>query len=1354
MRLLQLDNCAELSLTEDLLDNIPPYAILSHTWGTDRDELTFDDLHNGLGKSKAGYAKIQFCGQQARKDGLEYFWVDTCCINKASHAELSEAITSMFRWYRKAEKCYVYLSDVSSRKRDNDGQTQQTWVPAFRISRWFTRGWTLQELLAPASVEFFSREGELLGSKKTLEGRIQDITEIPISALQGAPLSDFNVGERMRWAMKRNTKRIEDKVYCLLGIFDVFMSPIYGEGKNAFVRLKDKIGRSYRSQLDEIGQTFSTSKSCRLGCHDTNPASMTTEETSLHDRRRNLLTSLSFDHMDSRRSTIESAYSTTCKWLLKHPAYVDWIDPNKLHQHHGFLWINGKPGAGKSTLMKFAHGYADREKPEHEILVSFFFNARGDDLERSTIGMYRALLFHLLKEAADLQMVWGEFHSSSGYQSQYPAWTIELLRELLSAAIARLGQRRLKCFIDALDECDEEQIREMIVFFEQLGQNAIENGNQLYICFASRHYPTIDIRSGRQLILEDEHGHDEDLAKYVQSHLRAGKGKYVDEIKMSIREKANGVFMWAVLVIDILNKEFLRGRIFAVRKRLQEIPAKLSDLFKDLLRRDCDNMTDLLLCLQWILFARRPLKREEFYFAMVAGLDPVPENMIEWNSERVTTDDMNRFVLNSSKGLAELTKSKMPTVQFIHESVRDFLIKDNGLCELWPELRKDLYSLSQDQLKQCCQNYLKVDISGYVSSSETLPKASSDSAKDLRQVLTTKFPFLEYASQHVLYHADAAAGGILQNDFIAGFAFNACIYVANLFERYDIRRHTPDASLLYLFAENGYARLIRTICCHGSTTGIRGERYQYPLFAALANGHRDAVRALLQQDENSQIGDIVARLEFGRAFSAQKDQTPLLWALHKGHTALAGILVASGRARTDVDVPASGDRGIITRDKDDNLEFKDKSGRTALLWAVEGGSETLLQQLLSKGADVRAKDNDGKTALLYAAKNGRDIIVQLLLDRDVDIETKDSFGKTALLYAAENGRDIIVQLLLDRDVNIETKDSFGKTALLYAAENGRDTIVQLLLDRDVDIEVKDNDGKTALLHAAETGKETVTQLLLDQGAAIEVQERDGRTSLSYAAEHGNKHIVQLLLAQNANVAAEDNIGKTPFLWIMAIREDYGHTRSYISPLAATKELNGNLALSDYQTQLMLLEHQNKKRLMLAGFKDTARFEGTLDDRVNIIQLMLAKDAKLNAKKSDGKTALICAVQQGWDPVVQLLLDEGADIEAKDNHGKTALLYAAENGRNIIVQLLLDRDVNIEAKDSFGRTALLRAVEGGSKTLVQQLLSKNADIRAKDNDGKTALLYAAENGRDTIVQLLLDRDVNIEANDINGKTALD
>jgi Heterokaryon incompatibility protein (HET) len=248
MRLLKLGSRGELSLTKDSLDDIPPYVILSHTWGADNDEVTFDDLKNGLGKSKAGYRKIQFCAKQARKDGIQFVWVDTCCINKANHVELSEAITSMFRWYRNAVKCYVYLSDVSARKRDNSGQTQRTWVSAFRRSRWFTRGWTLQELLAPKSVEFFSQEEDFLGDKRTLVQEIYKITKIPITALHGSPLSHFSVTERMRWAENRDTKKKEDKAYCLLGIFDVFMPLIYGEEDNAFIRLKEEIDKSSRSK--------------------------------------------------------------------------------------------------------------------------------------------------------------------------------------------------------------------------------------------------------------------------------------------------------------------------------------------------------------------------------------------------------------------------------------------------------------------------------------------------------------------------------------------------------------------------------------------------------------------------------------------------------------------------------------------------------------------------------------------------------------------------------------------------------------------------------------------------------------------------------------------------------------------------------------------------------------------------------------------------------------------------------------------------------------------------------------------------------------------------------------------------
>ena len=205
MRLLKHSLRGAVSLTKDLVDDIPAYAILSHTWGEDDDEVTFDDLKKRQGKRKVGYNKIRFCGMQAEKDSLQHFWVDTCCINKANHAELSEAVTSMFRWYSSAAKCYVYLSDVSADSDDNE-QAQHRWEPAFRKSRWFKRGWTLQELLAPASVEFFSQEGRLLGSKTTLEMLIHDITQIPIIALRGDPVSYFTVNERLRWTSGRNTK--------------------------------------------------------------------------------------------------------------------------------------------------------------------------------------------------------------------------------------------------------------------------------------------------------------------------------------------------------------------------------------------------------------------------------------------------------------------------------------------------------------------------------------------------------------------------------------------------------------------------------------------------------------------------------------------------------------------------------------------------------------------------------------------------------------------------------------------------------------------------------------------------------------------------------------------------------------------------------------------------------------------------------------------------------------------------------------------------------------------------------------------------------------------------------------------
>jgi Heterokaryon incompatibility protein (HET) len=250
MRLLELKSHGEFSLTNDLIHNVPPYAILSHTWGTDTDEVTFRDLIDGTFKSKVGYGKIQFCGEQASRDGLQYFWVDTCCIDKSSSNELSEAINSMFHWYLNAAKCYVYMSDVSRPVFNANHQLNELpWESAFRQSRWFTRGWTLQELIAPASVEFFSKDGERLGNKASLERHVHEITRIPVPALKGSPLSDFSITERMSWAESRQTTREEDKAYSLLGIFDVAMPLIYGEGREkALNRLREEIDKASKGK--------------------------------------------------------------------------------------------------------------------------------------------------------------------------------------------------------------------------------------------------------------------------------------------------------------------------------------------------------------------------------------------------------------------------------------------------------------------------------------------------------------------------------------------------------------------------------------------------------------------------------------------------------------------------------------------------------------------------------------------------------------------------------------------------------------------------------------------------------------------------------------------------------------------------------------------------------------------------------------------------------------------------------------------------------------------------------------------------------------------------------------------------
>jgi len=212
------------------------YLILSHTWGDNEDEVSYQDMANlEMAQKKKGFQKIVEICARARQENIPYAWVDTCCIDKTSSAELSESINSMYYWYDHAEYCVAYLDDFQA----GSGEGPKD---SFRLCRWFTRGWTLQELIAPKSVVFVDKEWKERGTKSSLGRVLSSITGVSKAVLDGTrPLHTIAVAQRMSWAAQRQTTRTEDMAYCLLGIFDINMPLLYGEGQKAFVRFQQEV---------------------------------------------------------------------------------------------------------------------------------------------------------------------------------------------------------------------------------------------------------------------------------------------------------------------------------------------------------------------------------------------------------------------------------------------------------------------------------------------------------------------------------------------------------------------------------------------------------------------------------------------------------------------------------------------------------------------------------------------------------------------------------------------------------------------------------------------------------------------------------------------------------------------------------------------------------------------------------------------------------------------------------------------------------------------------------------------------------------------------------------------------------
>lgn len=493
------------------------------------------------------------------------------------------------------------------------------------------------------------------------------------------------------------------------------------------------------------------------------------------DANKTARQSLDFDEMYSRYLTISGSLTSTCSWLLQRKEYCRWQDTSLVSEHHGFFWIKGKAGAGKSTLMKYAVDEAEDNCDGNGTVVSFFFNARGAPIEKSLQGMYRSLLHQLFEKLPRLQSLLSKRRTVSALRQ---GWSLNLLRDVFRDAINSLRSDRLTCYVDALDECPEEDARDMVSFFEELGELSMNNETKFYVCFASRHYPHISISKSETVVLEDSPGHGDSIAKYVRKKLKIDDGRLKQEMVAEIERRASGVFLWVELVVGILNRECGRGKAQTAWERLEKIPEGVKNLIDEIVERGRPSK-HLVPLLQWVLFAKRPLTREELYLALQCVDGALPKEA--HSASALSASNIDKFILDSSKGLVEMTKGEQPRVQFIHEQVRTHFLDDGGLVNHDPALQKNMVGKSHDQLKRCCFTYLSSESCAQTQLPTPHPEAGSEEHNKLCQSTIDALPFLRYVIDSALYHAtEALVGGVDQHEFVSSFAYNVWATLHNV----------------------------------------------------------------------------------------------------------------------------------------------------------------------------------------------------------------------------------------------------------------------------------------------------------------------------------------------------------------------------------------------------------------------------------------------------------------------------------------------------------------------------------------------------------------------------------------------
>ncbi|KAK4031521.1 ankyrin repeat domain-protein [Parachaetomium inaequale] len=877
-------------------------------------------------------------------------------------------------------------------------------------------------------------------------------------------------------------------------------APFHNAGRDQVNAPGGNVHHSQGSGNHLPGATFYAPVSFGVPFKDREVAEVTTR----YLEKAACLRSLGFRDIDARLHDITAAYRGTCDWLFSTTQFQTWRDRADLPANNGVLWIKGKPGAGKSTLMKHALRHCEEVFGDH-LIVAYFFNARGEVLEKTPLGMLRSVVYQLLDKDDTLYERFRPIYEKQRiYKEGEWAWRRAQLEEFICSIINKRQSKPLLLLVDALDECEDRGVRDVVGFLESLSIDAAQTGVTLRICLSSRHYPNIRMRKTLELTVEESEEHGRDIATYIAQRLEG----HDDDIKAKVREKAGGIFMWVAIVVSLLNKAYDDSRLEAMREALEEVPADLEDVFNRLLSKDDPNKAETIRMLQWVLLSRRPLKPEELFFAVLAGT--APEYTGPWDRSKITGHTIQRRITASSKGLIEARTGDMASVQFIHLSVNDFLFRNQRLQTLDQTLQPDPISASHGQLwDRCWSDIQQLD--------------TTLTGKQYMRQLSENYPFLLYTASYVFDHAEKAlAGGAMREEIVRWLQmrndwfgwWKAFLSTVDGHGKHSYLKDSIDAGLLYMLSLRDYQKLVTVVLAEGSAdVNEQGGHFGNALQAASFGGYAKIVRQLLEHgaDVNAQGG------HFGNALQA---------ASFGGHAEIVRQLLEHG---ADVNAlgglygnvlqaaSCKGHAEIVRQllEYGTNVNVQGGYYGNALYAASAGGYIEIVQQLLERGANVNAH------GALYAASNeGHAETVQQLLEHGADVNVQGGLYSNALQAASVTGHVEIVQQLLERNADVNVQGGLYGNALRAASFRGHTEVVRQLLERGADVNMQGGYYGNALQAASFGGHAEIVQQLLGRGADVNAQGGHYGNALQAASAEGHAEIVRQLLDHGAEDSAD------------------------------------------------------------------------------------------------------------------------------------------------------------------------------------------------------------------------------------------